>query len=180
MKYRLSIFFFLLNLGLICPAVSETVPENVLKSVMIERISRFVEWPQLHNNPNDNAPFIIGLVGKVDFAQTLSMLYNERLIKNKNVKIVELQTNEDFDQCHIVIIGKMNRDQVNILNLKLQNKPILIISDVYSISDADIMIQFYESRNRLRFNIDAEGIKKAGLNIDFRLLQYAKDIQIME
>jgi hypothetical protein len=50
---------------------------------LLEKISRFVNWPENSGINDTSKPFIIGILGKNPFGNTLEQVFESYNIKNK-------------------------------------------------------------------------------------------------
>ncbi len=73
----------------------------------------------------------------------------------------------------MIFIDKRWKKQVSAIIKKIGGKPILTVGDGDDFFKKGVMINFYKDRNRLRFKINADSVRNAGLMMDFRLLKFA-------
>ena len=147
-----------------------------LKRAFLERFTRFIEWPSADVQANDSGPFVIGIVNGHLIENEISELYATRTIKGKPVKIIYISSQDSLaliQSCHLIFIDKRWQKQASSIVKKIQGKAILTVGDGDEFFMKGVMINFYKHKNRLRFKINADSVRNAGLIMDFRLLKFA-------
>ncbi|MEE9573284.1 MAG: YfiR family protein [Candidatus Neomarinimicrobiota bacterium] len=150
--------------------------EIEIKAAFLERFTRFIEWPTADVQANDSDSFVIGIVNGALIEEEISELYATQKIKNKPVKIIYISSQDSLTlihSCHLIFIDKRWQKQASIIVKKIQGKAILTVGDGSDFFKKGVMINFYKDRNRLRFKINADSVRNAGLMMDFRLLKFA-------
>lgn len=149
------------------------IGEKRLKSIWLEKFSRFIEWPA-----SDTTEFFtIGILGKGEINETLQDLYNGRTIKGKPVLILEVDSVSDINQCNILFINSdLEPDLDEILKI-VSSKPILTIGDTQGFAKKGLIINFYVENSKVRFEFNVSAAKRSGLSVDFRLLEVAKIVK---
>jgi len=179
-KTVLKFFLYLLFLSGFVSLYSQT-PEYKLKAVFLERFTRFVEWPDSQNVSSDSSrKFIIKVIGQNPFGTALEDLYTHMEIKNKNVRVDHISKISEIDGCHLLFIsGSMKKDLDGILNYT-KTKPILTVSDTKGFAEHGVIINFFISDNKLRFEINESSLIKSKLYMSYLLLNVAKIVRNKE
>jgi hypothetical protein len=147
--------------------------ENLMKVVAIEKISRFVQWPDEDKTIEDSQCFVIGVFGQHPVAQRAGEFYSERKIKDKAVKIRHLYSMEDIGDCHLIYITESSRHQLPAILATTGNNPILTVGDCSGYAEEGILVNFYITNQKLRFEINETGFNEAGLKVAPILLKVA-------
>lgn len=124
-----------------------------------------------------DAPFVISVIGKSPFKGSLEKIYHTAKIKNKPVKIQYIKTAEQIPGCHILFICESEKKNLKHILAVAGRYPILIVSDTRGFGEKGTHINLYITPNgTLRFEINLEASKNAGLSIQLVLLEIAKII----
>jgi hypothetical protein len=145
-----------------------------LIAVYLERITRFVEWPYETESSVSDDYFVIGVLGENPFGTRLTDLYAERTIKNKNIKVRYLSQFKEIEECNLLFISRsMSEELPQVLEITAK-KPILTVGDTKGFAEKGVLVNFFIENNKLRFEINEQGLHEAGILIDSLLLKVAK------
>ncbi len=174
MKNKIAIILFC------CICISTSIlgqpNEYLIKGILLEKFSRFVEWPEYDNVNISQDPFIIGVIGRNPFDPDLETLYENRLIKSKAVEIKHISYIHDVEQCNLLFIARSEKYRLPQIVDKVRNMPILTISDSDEFSGKGIIINIKLEDEKIRFDIDESAAHNSGLSVSHLLLKEAKVI----
>lgn len=156
------------------------VDEYLVKAVWFEKFTRFIEWPPESNVNDAEKPFIIGVIGKNPFENTLEKIYATQKIKNKNVEIIKISGISQISQvenCSLLFISQSEKDNIPKIVSTLKDKPVLLISDVDGAAARGVHINFYTSQSKILFEINESASRNARFYISFRLLNVARLVE---
>ncbi len=176
---RLLLIMLVAGAGSVAPSVAADVPINpsALRGVWLERFTQFVDWPEGHRVNQKGVPFELCVLEDASFANLLSTLYVKQTIKGKPVRIHALSADSSLNNCDLLFLGTvppLTRD--DILQRSAQ-QPVLLVSATDGYGVAGSHINVYEEDGFLRFEINLDTIKAAGLTVSSRLLQIARVIR---
>jgi hypothetical protein len=155
-------------------AASEArIEESTLKAVYIEKFTRFVEWPKESEIDDTSKPFVIGIIGEDSFEPTLRKIFSTRKIRDKNVVIRRISGVDEIGDCHLLFISNISKEKLQKVLASIKGRPILTISDTESFAMSGVLINFYVSNDRLRFEINEAAVRKSNLTFSYRLMQIA-------
>jgi hypothetical protein len=169
--YILSILFALSTI-----AVYSQVDEYTIKGVFIEKFTRFIDWPKNTKMQELNVPVTIGIIGDDPFGDKLLNIYKTVKIKNKSVLIRHLSKISEIEGSDILFISKSKQVEINDILAYTKDKPILTIGDTDDYSQKGVLINFYLSENKIRFEINESAMSHSGLRVSYMLLNLAKII----
>jgi len=152
--------------------------ENAVKAVFLERFTRFIEWPSIDFQENEQNQFVIGIVNGSLIEKEITDLYEVQKIKESPVKIIYLSSPDSLDliqSCNLIFIEKHWGKKVKNTLDKIYGKPILTVGDGHEFSKDGVMIILYTQNNQVRFKINVDSVRNAGLKIDYRLLDFASN-----
>lgn len=163
---------------LLCAPVSSRAEatqstEYRVKAAFMYNFSRFVQWPSAANEQTGD--FTLCLLGEDPFGETLDSLAGKQ-VRDQVLAIKRLDNLASIDSCRLVFIGHNSSTLDSILS-RMDKKPILTVSDVDGFTDKGGIIQFRLVDNKVRFDINIDAARKAGLNISSKLLSLASNVQ---
>ena len=148
----------------------------VLKAVYLEKISRFIKWPEESLMNDIDKPFIISVIGKTPLAKNLEQIYAIKKINKKKVVIKRISNLYEIENSNILVIAESEKKNLqNILSIT-KNLPVLTISETPDFAKKGVLINFYEENNKLRFEINETAVLQSPLQMSFYLLNSAKII----
>lgn len=148
--------------------------EYTLKAVAFEKLSLFITWKATAIQDNSSKEFVIAVLGKNPFGNTLKEVYENKKIKDKTVRIIYAKNIKDLTSCQILFISKTDMSELQKVLNYIKGRPILTISDTEGFAEAGCCINFYNYENKLRFEINQKCMIDAGFAIDYRLLRVSK------
>jgi hypothetical protein len=149
--------------------------ENVIKAAYIERITRFVEWPD--KNKLSESSFIIGVYGDNDFYSTLIRVFNEKPIKDLFVKVISIKTPEQVSTCNLCYISKKAGPVLKKFVNAANSSGVLLISESTEFGKEGVHINFYLDDEKLKFEINEKSINSAGFKVSYLLMQNTRIIK---
>jgi hypothetical protein len=180
MRKTTRIIFILILTGLMGARVLlssahalEESREYEVKAAFIYHFAKFVSWP----GESKSDPLIIGVLGNDPFGK----IWEE--IRRKTVRgrpiVVNLCGNDLglAKKCQVVFISRVDREKLKIILGQLFEKPVLTIADLPLFAETGGMIGFYSHENKVRFAINLESCKKAGLAVSSNLLKLARIVE---
>lgn len=148
--------------------------EYLLKAKVINSISNFTSWP---SNPTKTKPNICILGNNTHLFEAMTMFYqHESNISPKIIQITSKSLN-DIEQCQIVYIAKLELFDLKKLITHLNKKPILLFSDNSGYAELGVHINLYIDNNKVRFEVNHDASKRAGLEFSSQFLRLAKIVK---
>ena len=153
------------------PAIAgKSVPkEYEIKAAFIAQFVPFVKWP----DQQEERPFIFAVVGENPFGTALEPVEKEKF-KGRQAKIRYFpcwrNISGDID---VLFISRSEQNHVHEILKMLHNRPVLTISDLKGFAKEGGMIEFTVRNGTIHFIINFAAVKKAGLEMNFQLLELA-------
>ena len=146
--------------------------EQELKSVLIERFSRFMTWTE---EPNDST-FMINVLGNKEMYEIISLTYKERKIKNLPVKVtfIDESTAKEASACHILYVGDCFSKELERYTYLCQAAGAMVIGHEKQCKKAGATLFFVTTDSRVIFSYDKEALDRNKVNISYKLLQLAQ------
>ncbi len=179
LKRRLAKRLFVLLLvtlsGCNVAYAGETVTsEYKLKSVLLYKLTRFVEWPPLtriRQASGAAARFRICLLGRDDFGASLDALENLK-VENTPISVARYTRSEDVDtQCQILFISASKQPFMASIIKRMAPYPMLTVGDSEGFAEHGGMVQFVLHEKKIGFQINLDQVDHCKLKIAAPLLQ---------
>ncbi|MBT2970029.1 MAG: YfiR family protein [Candidatus Thiodiazotropha sp. (ex Ctena orbiculata)] len=178
MTTRLLIHFTLLMLWCIPPqanGVEQRSDENILKAVFIYNFAKFTRWPSETWTKNGTSLRICS-IGNDELSQALVRL-NGRKVRELPVTIEHREESNNLDNCHLLYLARSMQHLMLEINKSIRTKPVLTVSEITDFSKQGGMIELYRINSRIRFKINLQAAREAGLDLSSRLLKLAVDVK---
>jgi hypothetical protein len=154
-------------------AAAQGVAEYRVKAELLERFTRFVEWP----SGAGRADFVIGVVGRNPFHTYLDELASSRRIKGKTVRIQQIRGAADVTSCDILFIAASERAALPAILGQVGARPILTVGDTEGFATSGVAINFYNVGETVRFEINEAALSRHGLRASSKLLKLARLVE---
>jgi hypothetical protein len=160
-------------------------PEYQAKAAFLIRFCNYIDWPGEPGNNDISKPFVITVIGENPFfikrkrkaasEDWLSKSYKNRKIKGKTVEIRHISEVKDIPGCHILFVSRSMKKELPEIIEMAQQHSILTIADTAGFAQKGVYINLiFIKGKRPRFEVNETGIRSSGLEVNFRLLQYAE------
>src|SRR5262249_37403952 len=147
--------------GSVSPArASARAPDDQTKAHYLLNFVHFVEWPER----TPSTWLTLCFLGGAGVLDALSAHQGEALEGNRHIDIRALQLTDPIDTCNVASIGEPHH-HVDIAGPAGRRAPILTVSDSPGFTDRGGMIEIFTHAARLRFRINLDNARRAGLNI---------------
>ena len=164
---------FILGFWLQTDAKAEqAVSEYQVKAAFLYNFIKFVEWPE-DAFPNQDAPIVIGIVGKDSFNGDLDNLVRDKTIRKRAVEVRRLKEGAALNVCHVLFVAQSEAAAVPAMMKQLEAKQVLTVSETPGFLERGGIINFVISNNKVRFEVNIGASADAGLQISSKLLNLA-------
>jgi len=177
-SFNWSKYLAILCIGVFIPLSGNAQQsEYTIKAVFLEHFTRFIEWPESFENADPSQPFHLAVIGENPFGPILDQIYSEQKIKNRTVEVLYFSTPDEITDCHILFISSPNKEILSEILTHTKDKPILTVSDTEGFAEKGVLINFYLSGSRIKFEINEKAVHKSGLVMSYRLLSLARIVE---
>ncbi len=148
--------------------------EYRIKAAFLYNFAKFVEWPA-EAFEDDDATLILGVFGDDPFGAALQSL-SGKTVRGRRLTIKRFDSLLDLDQCHILFITSSTQEQQQKALESLQGSNVLTVGEMQRFAQMGGIINFVIRNNKLRFEINLDAGKRAGLMISSQLLKLADSV----
>jgi hypothetical protein len=163
----------LLALGRIGSADERSAREYQVKAAFLFHFAQFVEWPA-DAFSKDDSPLVIAVIGRGDpFAGSLERAVRDKKIGNHPIVVAHYENVAALALCHILFISDDQADAVEPI-LQKAGGGTLTVADIDGFTDKGGLVRFFPEDNKVRFEINLDGVRHSRLRISSKLLKLAK------
>ncbi len=149
---------------------SQQSDESLVKAVFIYNFAKFTRWPD--HDRIENGSLKICSFGEDALTEALLRL-NGRRLKDHPVAIEHRDDDLRLDSCHVLYLARSTADQFEDITRSLRSAPVLTVSEIPEFSELGGMIELYRFDGKIRFKINLQAVRDAGLDLSSRLLKLA-------
>jgi hypothetical protein len=155
------------------PTGAQTKPtEFDVKAAYLYNFAKFVQWPA-DAARRDARTFTVCVIGEDPFGAVLDRVVAGGSISGRTVVTRRVASAQDARACHILFLGGMDeRRAIETLDL-LGRADVLTVSDLPAFTQRGGMIQFVVQGARVRFEVNLDRARDAGLMLSSELLRVA-------
>jgi hypothetical protein len=144
-----------------------------MKSAYIERITRFIEWPEMQTI-KDTTVFTIGIFGDNAFFTVLKSSLRDKKIKGKEVEIVNLVKPINTEACDICYISGINETELKLLIAEANRNGVLLMTEKKGFGEKGVHLNFYLEDNKLKFEINRNSIESGKFKVSSLLMNSSR------
>lgn len=166
-------------LGSLCAFVGpaqEGPSEYQVKAAFLFNFGKFVQWPQ-SSFTNPQAPFWVCVLGEDPFGSALDDTLRGKAIDGHPVSVTRIKDAASARGCQIVFVGASEKARLPAILGSLRAWNALVVGETEGFAASGGGIQFLLEENRVRFAINPDAIRRAGLQVSSRLLALAKIVR---
>jgi hypothetical protein len=146
--------------------------EYHVKALFLYNFLNFVEWPA-GSSFNSSQAINVCIVGDDPFGDALDNIRNET-VKGKKLAIRIYRPSDEPEGCHLIFIPASEKGRAGQILRPVRDANVLTVSDTFEEGRPGAIISFFIEQKKVRFAINIEAAKKAGLKISSKLLRLAK------
>jgi len=163
---------------LLCTSLGfgQIADEYQVKSAYIEKVSRFISWPE-KKNIDEKDSFVIGIVGNNSFRETTSTYFKQQTMKNKKVSIIKVDNSVDINKCDLLFIDNSEKENLKKYIGIAEKNHVLVVADTKGFAEKGVHINLPIKDERVDLEVNYECMKAAGFSIESILLIYAEIVE---
>ena len=159
-------------IGSACAAALPEATEYDVKAAFIYNFARFTEWPSTaFENPTD--PIRICIVGDDPFGNTLDEIVRGKTLAQHSLVVARVGTPAGARDCHIAFVSRADNERLGSVLTAVRDRPVMTIGDTEDSAQRGAVLGFLIQNGRVRFAINTEAAKRAGLVLSSQLIKLA-------
>jgi len=157
--------------GLLSPTAQAQEQEASIKAAFIFNFIKFTDWPlaRLESSP---VLQVCVLSVREPLRTALDALNGKTALK-REIRLRTLESIDAVNPCHVLVLGEVPVQRTAPLQRLAQAQSILTIGETVGFIDEGGMIGLLVLDNKVRFEINLETVRNAGLNLSAQLLRLA-------
>lgn len=175
-KICLTVCFGALTLpALAVPAAGAEFSAPQVKAAFLYHFARFVDWPAEVFSTAD-APLVLGILGQDPVGTAAMQSLADKKVKGRPLEVRLLSGIKEAKRCHILFISAAEQPRLVRLLDSLRGSSTLTVSDIEHFAERGGTIGLSTVEQKIRFEINVEAAREAGLVISSQLLTLATAI----
>lgn len=142
--------------------------EYEIKAAFLYHFARFVDWP----SDKSTGDLVICVLGENPFGSALENLEGKS-VGTRKLTTVQLTENTGIADCHILFVSAAAEHSTAELLAEIPSEGVLTVGETDTFDDDGGMIRLFAAENNIRFEINREAARRAGLTISSRMLRLA-------
>lgn len=159
-------------------AQEASLPEYTVKAAVLLNFARFTQWPvDAFSSPE--APLLVGVLGRESFGEELAELMMKQPLKNRQVQVRRLASNQEIPRCQVLFIAASERKRYREILECVGKLPILTVGETDDFPEAGGVLQLFLKRenNTVKFIVNLDAAKPARLKFSASLLKLADKVR---
>jgi hypothetical protein len=153
--------------------VAAQFDDRQVKAAFVLNFLKFVVWPEESFLPA--APVVIGVMGEDELAKVLDQSAAGQSVGGRPVTVRVVAGLHDLTELpHLLFIGPSERDNLSAVLRRLEGHPVLTVGDAAGFGSSGVVLNFYVSDKRIRFEANTTAAARANLRISSHLLRIAR------
>lgn len=146
--------------------------EYEIKAAFLYHFARFIEWPE----EAEQEQIALCVLGEDPFGKTLDDLEGKE-VRSKTLTVRRLERGREAQRCHVLFISSSERERLPQLLDTLRTAHVLTVGETDTFAREGGAIRLFEARNKIRFEVNLEVARRAGLTVSSRMLKLADVIE---
>jgi hypothetical protein len=143
-----------------------------LKSLFVERFTRFVDWPAGTLRPDGQ--FVVCIQGSGETADNLFALANARRFKDRMCEVRRVHPGSNLGGCHLLYIAASEEPRLPAVLAEVAGKPVLTVGDAAGFGAKGVLINLYQEDKLMNFEINLPAVKRSKLTFSSQLLRLGR------
>ncbi len=145
-----------------------------IKAAFLFNFAKFVEWPP-EAFADEDSTLVLGVLGDDPFGAALQSLTG-KTVRGRRLTIKRFDSLLDISDCHILFITSSVQEQQQEALESLEGSNVLTVGEIQRFAQMGGIINFVIRKNKIRFEINLDAGKRAGLVISSQLLNLAESV----
>lgn len=147
--------------------------ENEVKAAFIHNIAKFVEWPAAISR---RGSMRLCILGQPPFTEAVALLQGKP-IGGMVWEVQPVNSRTRLDECRVLFIAASESSNLRRVLEDIKGRATLTVGDTNGYAAQGVMLNFYPEQGKVRFEINVDAARRAGLKIGSQLLKLARIVQ---
>lgn len=150
--------------------------EREVKAAFLYQFTRFAEWPDRAFEDTGNR-LVVGVLGQDPFGDTLDRAMAGKTVAGRPLAVRRFRTVEELGPCHVLFVNLPRGKQLRAALARVATEPVLTVGDDEAFLDEGGVVRFRIEERHVRFEVNLEAARRAGIGLSSRLLQVASRVR---
>ena len=152
------------------------IREYLIKSAFIEKITRFIEWPD--EKIKEKEEIVFGIISNNrEVINTMQFYFTDQLIQNKKVQVKQISDYRKLNEYDIIFIANDYHNNINSIIEQITNMHILLITEKDGYGERGAHINLILNANKINFEINPDQLNKEGFYVSSKIYAYAEIVK---
>lgn len=161
--------------ALAMPAAGAEFSEPQVKAAFLYNFAKFVDWPAAAFSTVD-APLVLGILGPDPVGAAAMQSLTGKTLRGRRLEVRSIADMEGAKECHILFISAAEQPNLARIHAALRQSHILTVSDIENFAAGGGCIGLITVEQKIRFEINLDAIRQAGLVVSSQLLTLATHV----
>lgn len=143
--------------------------EYDIKAAFLYHFAQFVEWP---DEIDGSDPLTLCLYGHDPFGESIDRLHG-REARGRQIQVRRIADEEEAAECSVLYVSPNAEGPAPEWLDRLASRHVLTVGDGEAFTELGGAIRFYKLRNKIRFEVNLDVARRAGLKISSQMLKLA-------
>jgi len=164
---------FLISLNTCVLAQSAPPSEYEIKAACLYNFAKLIEWPE-NAFENDDIPFFIGVLGEDPFGGALERVIQDRTIGERKIAI---RRSSGHASCQLLFISSSESENISSVLKTIEGRHVVTVGEFDDFVDQGGVIELFIEDNKVRFSVNVDAAKRAGVTMDSDLLRLSTVVE---
>ena len=146
------------------------VDPDYLKASFVYRLAHFVSWPQ---GDASRTTIDFCILARPNMTEAMRRALHARSVGDRDPRITEVGAGDSLGHCEVLYVGADRVDSFQAQREAIEGSPVLVIGESDGFLSHGAMINLVAKDRQLRFEIDAEALRRVDLRPSSQLLRLA-------
>ncbi len=151
------------------PGAESPSLEYKVKAAFLYNFAKFIEWPKAAF-ADDEAPLVFAIVGPDPFQGALDQALRDKTVGGRPISIRHFASAAEVQACHI-LFSSGDKDETSKVIERVKGCPIVTVGEEPGFTRSGGMFRLFTERGKVRFEVNVDAARRAGLTISVRLIQ---------
>lgn len=150
-----------------------THDEYDVKVAFIYNFAMLTRWPD-SSFSDPTAPLTLAILGPRDFAASAEGFFAGRRVGRHPVEVFRISDPSEVSRYHVLFVSAAERNRNQKILEHARGARVLTIGETEGFASRGGSINFYRDGKKIRFEVNREAVRAAGLQLSSRLLRLAR------
>lgn len=170
--YRLSVLLIAVTMA--TPTAHADDREQTIRGALVAKFGRFAQWPDTASG--GIRAFVIGILNDPSLADLIRSKVEGQTVHGLPVSVRDLRDPAAARECHVLFISPTAPSELDLVLRVLGTAPVLTVGSQSGFLEAGGIINLVTDQDRIRFAVNLAASRRAGVELDARLLRIAQRV----